>query len=229
MNEFNVLFNELNNYIIKIEDKFISSYIPSKPEDTPEQYEDDVKAYCILSHALFEDYFEQISTKVMEKCISEWYYKKVITAPLLTLLSYSKTRIDTDKNDLPSTVFDMLRKLIDEAKKQYSLEIHNNNGTSEKYLQKLFFPISIDIIQDATIMNSLNKLCSARGSYAHKKVKGAISPEDAKNYVEDCLKLCEHVKMQAIFKFYEEACRKDFYKKLHDILINREEACRMDL
>lgn len=87
----------------------------------------------------------------------------------------------------------------------------------------MFVPLAIDIINDENIMNSLNQLSKARGKYAHKRTKSVISPEDAKNYVQDCLLLCYYIKEQAIIKCYENEYKKVLVSKLINIISNRKD------
>jgi len=86
------------------------------------------------------------------------------------------------------------------VRKRFSKDVYNNQGISLKYLRRLL--IAIDIKDDVNLLNSLRRLASERGQYAHKRlIKNILSPEDAKNYVGDCLELCEDIKAKAISKF----------------------------
>ncbi|WMT18166.1 HEPN domain-containing protein [Parageobacillus toebii] len=220
MHEYIELYNELLSNLKKIEEKFLKPHLEDRLS-TPEEYEEDVKAFCILSHALFENYFEQVALMVLEKSTTQWIEEKKLSTPLLTLLSYSNTRFDLLKDQEPyQSVYDRLKKVIEDAKKQLSKEIYNNHGASEKYLRKILCPVSIDVPQDPTIINSLQKLANARGDYAHKHIKKTINPEDAKLYVSDCIRLSEDIKHRAIVIFYEQEYKTLIAQKLCDVLRN---------
>jgi hypothetical protein len=53
-------------------------------------------------------------------------------------------------------------------------------------------------------LGSLSELAKARGEYAHGKADYTITPEKSKNIVQDCLRLCENVKFQAITNVFEK-------------------------
>ena len=92
--------------------------------------------------------------------------------------------------------------MFDRIKSLYSKEVFDNHGISLKYLKSLLIPLSIDIPRDANKLNSLQQLVNARGRYAHKfidnpKINNEIEPEDARNYVNDCLAFFDEIKNNA--------------------------------
>lgn len=206
MKEFLDLHTDLIINLDNVYLKFLKRH-RENPLSTPEEYNDDVKAYCILSHAYLEEYFEVIAMKVMSISLKLFEVKKEITSPLLTLLSYSNHRYellaDTGKVRYKS-VNERLRSVIDSTKTQFSAEIHHNHGVSENYLRKILGPVSIDVPQNPNLLNSLVKLADARGSYAHMNAKRTLAPEDAKNYVEDCILISIEVNMKVINMFYSD-------------------------
>ncbi|MGG1348645.1 HEPN domain-containing protein [Bacillus subtilis] len=217
MSEFLELYEELKGHMESIYNKFLKKH-NSNPLSTPEEYSEDVKAYCILAHAYLEEYVEEITAQVRDKSIELWFSKEQkITRPLLTLLSYSNQRLDllAEKEKTPyQTIFTRLKTALESAKVQLSTEIHNNHGASEPYLRKLLGPVSIDISQEPKLMDSLSKLAKARGSYAHKNAKKTLSPEDAKKCVEDCLELSQDIERKAFIIFDTEENYKCIKKKL---------------
>jgi hypothetical protein len=200
----NVLYAKLETTVNTSDDKFLKQHFPVDPITGPEAYELDVKAYCILCHAAFEEYFESIARNVMTEGIKNWEQSKIPSETIIMLISYYGLRFELPKkeSDNHEKVFDYIRKLLKVAKKRFSLDINENHGTSIKYLRKLLLPIAIDINIDPNIENSLSKLTSFRGTYAHKGfVNKPLAPEDAQNFVLDCLKLSEDVKNKVITKF----------------------------
>ena len=208
MNEFEKLLSELRADIEELEKTFIHRFIEeriTKPDEIaePDEYEHHVKAYCVLCHAAFEKYFEDLALKVMDRCFDERIRLKKYTDTLVTLVSYyeQKLVIDLNENADETRVFDHLRCIFDEVKRKFSVDVHNNHGISLKYLRRLLIPVAIDIKEDIRLKNSLHKLASERGEYAHNPKKSTLAPEDAKDCVQDCLELCEDIKERAKDKF----------------------------
>ena len=207
MNEFEKLLIELKEHIEELEKTFIHRFIEDRMTE-PDEYEHHVKAYCVLCHAAFEKYFESIALKVMHRCLDERIRLKKYTDTLVTLVLYCEQKlvIDLNENADETRVFDHLRYIFDEVKRKFSTDVNDNHGISLKYLRRLLIPIAIDIKEDIRLKNSLHKLASERGEYAHNQRKGALAPEYAKNCVQDCLELCEDVKAKAENKFNISRC-----------------------
>ena len=207
MNEFEKLLSDLKDHIDDLEKTFIRGFIhdrKKKPDKItyPDEYEHHVKAYCVLCHAALEDYFESIVREVMHRCLDEWCYSRKYTDTLVTLVSYYKQELVIDRNE--TKVFDSLKGVFNSVKKRFLADVDNNHGISLKYLRRLLIPVAIDIKEDANLKNSLNRLARERGEYVHKRlITHRLVPEDAKNYVEDCLELCEDVKVKAENKFIQ--------------------------
>lgn len=194
------LYNDLSGYIKGIEDTFINPFIPADPAITANDYMYQVKAYCVLAHAAFEEYFEQVSLRVMTKSIENYIYHKKINESLLLLIGCynEKIEIDTEEKNPESRTFDLVRKLFDILTVKHSKEINDNHGTSIKYLRNILIPVAIDILDDINTKNSLTQLSYERGTYAHKfSAKRIVPPEDAIQYVFDCLALSEDIRNKA--------------------------------
>ena len=201
MNEFEKLLIELKEYIQKLEVTFIYQFI-NDPTAKPDEYELHVKAYCVLCHAALEEYFESIARGVMHRCLDEWDHSRKYTDTLVTLVSYYKQELVIDRNE--TKVLDSLEGVLNIVKKRFLADVDNNHRISLKYLRRLLIPVAIDIKEDDNLKNSLNRLARERGEYAHKRlIERVLSPEDARNYVNDCLELCEDVKVRAESKFIQ--------------------------
>lgn len=201
MSDLNALYADLNSYITELDVKFIDRYLPANPATPPSDYEHDVRAYCVLCHAAFEDFIEKVAVDVASFAVSQWTIARKINDVIPALLTWhgAKMVIDDEKNAPEKKPFDYLRQLIDEAKSSFSRHVHNNHGVSVLYLRSLLLPVAIEIKPDVNLLNSLEKLADGRGSYAHKgKVKSVLAPEDAKRYVKDVLAICEDVKNKAL-------------------------------
>lgn len=203
MCKFEELFKSLSVLLQEYEERFIKPYMPTDPSVGPSIYELDVKAYCLLSHAAFEDFFESVALNLMSLSIKKWISSKDVTDTLLMLLcSYGlKLEISSEDKAEEVTVYDRIRLLSEEVKRRFSNDIHGNHGISPKYLRSLLVPIAIDFNLEANASNSLQKLSQERGEYAHKGfVKRSLAPEDAFKHVQDCLALAENVKNKTIAK-----------------------------
>jgi len=204
MTEFDKKFEYLKVYIDELEKKFISEFLIPDLTIDAEVYELDVRAYCILSHAAFEHYFEEIAEKVMIKSMDNWLSpKKEINDSLLALAAYSEDRLkyDENKSEVSSVQIAEIFRL---TKGRLSTKIRmENHGISIEHLGKILLPVGLHIKQDINLRNSLNQLVRQRGLYAHQgRVRNILSPEVAKTYVKDCLLLCDDLrkKANAIFR-----------------------------
>ena len=203
MNEFELLLIELREHIDELEETFIHQFIDNRMAE-PDEYEHHVKAYCVLCHAAIEEYFESIALKVMHRCLDEWIRLQKCTDTLVTLVSYCEQKlvIDCNENADETKVFDYLKSIFDNVKQRFSNDVYKNNGISLNNLRNLLIPVAIDIKEDPNLKNSLKRLVRERGAYAHKRlIKSVLAPEYAKDYVKDCLELCDDVKTKAESKF----------------------------
>lgn len=207
MSEFEKLLIELREHIDQLEETFIHHFIDkrrTKPHEPIEldEYKHHVKAYCLLCHAAIEEYFEKIALKVMHRCLDEWCHSGKYTDTLMMLVAYYKQDLVINCND--TKVLDYLKGVFGRVKKRFKADVDRNHRISLKYLRRLMIPVAIDIKEDDNLKNSLDRLARERGEYAHKRlVERVLSPEDARNYVNDCLELCEDVKVKAESKFIQ--------------------------
>ena len=192
-------YDALVNYVKDVEKKFISRYLPPKPEDGPDIYGLDVRSYCVLVHAALEEFFEKIAIYVMDESVA-YFLKGIWKKPLLAMVSHARERLKVEPMDNVNeqTAFDCIRNILANFKTQFSNEIHANHGTSIDCLRKLLMPVYINIPDDVNWRNSLGQLTKDRGSMAHKQVVDRIpSPEDVHKYVKDSLEMARNVRDQA--------------------------------
>ena len=198
MNEFEELLIELKEHIEELDKTFIRRFV--KNRTVMRDYEHHVKAYCVLCHAAFEEYFESIALKVMHRCLEEWLDSRKYTDTLVTLVLYCEQELAVDSSE--TRVFDYLRRVFNNVKQHFSNHVHDNQGISLQHLRHLLIPVAIDIKEDIRLKGSLNKLAGERGEYAHKRlIPHVLAPEDARDCVNDCLELCDDVKTKAESKF----------------------------
>lgn len=200
---------QLDGYLLEIEKKFITTHIANSLA-TPVEYNLDVKSYCILCHAAFEEFIEFIALQTMSLAIKKYQQELKISKPLISLMHFKGNHgnyLDKDQKNLTidkiETAFDYTRKQLAEIKDVFSKDIFGNHGISLKYMRNLLMPVSVDIPNDINWANSLERLANERGSYAHKylesagRVKQSIDPSTAKTIVSDCAALCEEIKNRA--------------------------------
>jgi hypothetical protein len=204
------LDGELDRQIKLIYTEFISHYFPANPDDGPDSYHHHVKAYCLLAHAAFEEFVEQLSLEVMKFSIKQWYEKRTISPPLLSLCLFYRPAIGYEENEDTEQLrnFDQVRSVTDSVNKDHSKAIFENHGFSLKYLRSILTPVAIDIPNDPSLYSSLRTLADARGSYAHTSAKSGfftdtkrathpMTPEKARDVVNDCLALCMKLSVDA--------------------------------
>lgn len=201
MADLNALYADLTSYITELDVKFVNRFLPANPATSPSDYEHDVRAYCVLCHAAFEDFIEKVAVDVASYAVNQWTVARKINDVIPALLVWhgAKMVISDDKKAPEKKPFDYLRPLINDANVAFSHHVFNNHGVSVLYLRSLLLPVAIEINSNVNLLNSLEKLVEGRGSYAHKgKIKTVLAPEDAQRYVKDVLAICEDVKKKAI-------------------------------
>jgi hypothetical protein len=127
----------------------------------------------------------------VEAIISGWLNKR-INRSTTALLSFFKLAVEVEKphEQIVSTNFDRIRKLLHELKSSYSKVIQQNNGIDVYCLRNLLYPIGLDFGDDLNLVNSLRQLVVGRGDYAHRRrITKLMSPKDARGYVTDVLTL----------------------------------------
>lgn len=199
-------FVSLTSRLESLRVKFIDSH--TSPLENPDQYDLDVQAYCILSHAAFEEFFEAICIYLLSEIDNRFNLPtREVSIGTVCILHFDCSSLPLDdKWDSDQLLNDYLHNKIRERKthlSKYSME--DNHGADIQYLKKLLIPIGIDIPHNVTLVNSLARLKDFRGNYAHSfsRVKKTMNPDDAKTIVKDVLQLAENLKDQAInMKFY---------------------------
>lgn len=202
----------LDEDIRLLDERFVSRWIPALPEHAPDEFQHDVKAYCVLAHAAFEEFIEDVSLLAVKRARDAWLSKQFSPATVALLGTYAfSLDISNDENAEQERIFDQVRKALDARIEQHSKSVSNNHGFSLKYLRSMLLPVGIDVPDSVKHIASLKELAEARGSYAHTRANRALygqwkragrpmEPEKARAAVYDCLELCGLVvtKLQAI-------------------------------
>ena len=178
-------FITLQDYLLDIEIKYICPLEKKLLLDKADEL--DLRSYCVLSHAAFEEFAENMSLKVLDEITKNFANTKQISVGLIMLLHIKGSPEDIDKIDL---LYDYILEKLKDIKSSFSKEIAtNNHGVSLKYLKRMFIPIGIDIPNNSRLISSLDQLAKYRGDFAHKvsskKIKTIPSPLDLVSYVSD--------------------------------------------
>lgn len=205
MADVNALFAALSDEIAILRSRYLDAHVPAKPEDRPEDFEYDVKAFCLLGHAAFEEYVEALSELMLAKIEADLMAKKTTLATATLLSAYGiQLNIPDDDTDEDRSCFDHIRLAIEDAKSRHSKLLRDNHGVSVKYLRKMLIPVGLNVPTGPKV-DSLKKLAEARGSFAHnmaklaqygeyKKASKVLTPEEASDAATDCLAICEDLK-----------------------------------
>jgi hypothetical protein len=208
----------LSEHIEKLNIDFLAPFIPTRPEHTEVDFGNSVKAYCVLSHAAFEEFVENISLLLMSKNIEGWMARKDYYDTTIMLIGgYGiNVKIVDDEAKNQDKSFDLLRAAFEEIKQKHSKAIHDNHGFSVSYLRKALTPVFVDVPSDPVLLASLETLADARGSFAHKfspnahylekkgKARRPVAPEQAQKIILDCLELCRQIANKARLLFYKD-------------------------
>ncbi len=185
--------NHLELYLLTLEEKYISPH--QNPMESPGEYGLDVKSFCILAHAAFEEFLESLCIHLLDEVEEKFVNTQRVSYTSLCLLHFKGTDKDPDDDNWKDDdrLFDRLRNQIRDIKSSYSKYIVNNNhGINLKYLKKLLVPLGLDLPSDMREISSLDNLAKYRGVYAHtfQRKEVSISPEDAWTYVQDVYRMC---------------------------------------
>jgi hypothetical protein len=190
------LFSELERNLERLKGRYIDSHLADVLSEGAEL---DVKSYCILSHALFEQFIEGICAAVANAAKSAWDTPtRVVTRPLLTLINYHGEQCSTEVKH-PGSIrygYDVVRDAVDEALKKYLTYLRQeNHGITEAHLRKMLWPVGIEVPTEMRYEGSLAQLTKNRGFHAHGyDIKKTIAPQEALQWVTDCKDLCREIK-----------------------------------
>lgn len=197
------LQDDLGSEIASLKKRFIERWLPADPNLGPEAFEHDVKAFCVLAHAVFEEFAEELSLLAMESARLAWRSRRFSHGTIALLCGYKRTVefVDNDFED-QQRVRDQVESGIERCRASHNYTISQNHGFSRAYLRSLFTPVGVDVPDDASLLQSLSELAEARGSFAHSRANSAhfgkrrsarrpMTPERAQEIVEGSLLLCE--------------------------------------
>ena len=199
-------FKELEGHILELGIKYIEPH--RNPLETPEDYNLDVHSFCILCHAAFEEFLEDVTLYSVGTIENEFKAKaRKISYATICFLHFDKNMFSfaEKKWDSSNTLNEYLESRLEARKSELSnYATQYNHGIDVKYLIKLLLPIGIDIPYDVNQLNSLEKLKNVRGTFAHSYARktNPMAPEDAESVVFDVLEMVENIKDKALNMSY---------------------------
>lgn len=180
------VFLKLQDYLLDLEIKYIEPIL-SKPIPDKED-ELDMRSYCVLSHAAFEEFAETVASFALEETINRFVNSQEISLGVCTILHFGGSKGDSIEDI--DILYDYISKTLKNIKSAMSTEIRkNNHGTSMRYLKKMLIPLGVSIPNNPLLSSSLEQLANHRGAFAHNfsnaRIKTVPSPVDLQKYVED--------------------------------------------
>ncbi|WP_130979769.1 hypothetical protein [Klebsiella pneumoniae] len=181
-------------------------------DSTDEVFSLDVKSYLILLHAAIEDYIEGISVFTSNAACELFKNEGKITLPLMFLFAKSKSFKDrvSDKKlseELHDSPRDFMVSSLGDINANAVVGAIDNNGINVRYLNNLLQHCGIYFDVSENDFISWKSLADYRGDYAHavvfnhgKKPKATklISPEDARDLGNDCIRFSEKIRDEAL-------------------------------
>ncbi|HCB3071499.1 TPA: hypothetical protein MYU21_003495 [Klebsiella pneumoniae] len=181
-------------------------------DSTDEVFSLDVKTYLILLHAAIEDYIEGISVFTSNAACELFKNEGKITLPLMFLFAKSKSFKDrvSDKKlseELHDSPRDFMVSSLGDINANAVAGAIDNNGINVRYLNNLLQHCGINFDVSENDFISWKSLADYRGDYAHavvfnhgKKPKATklISPEDARDLGNDCIRFSEKIRDEAL-------------------------------
>ncbi|HCA9356397.1 TPA: hypothetical protein MYJ87_003256 [Klebsiella pneumoniae] len=181
-------------------------------DSTDEVFSLDVKSYLILLHAAIEDYIEGISVFTSNAACELFKNEGKITLPLMFLFAKSKSFKDrvSDKKlseELHDSPRDFMVSSLGDINANAVAGAIDNNGINVRYLNNLLQHCGINFDVSENDFISWKSLADHRGDYAHavvfnhgKKPKATklISPEDARDLGNDCIRFSEKIRDEAL-------------------------------
>lgn len=195
--DFDALFNNAYGQIVRLRYRFIRPFSNRSRIVSPSDYELDVEAFCVLSHAALEQLFEEVTITLLDYQVGEYVMHRRLSSELIMLLLYHGRNAVFEKkyNDVEIRSFDLIRDSLEAAKRDFSLAVSNNNGLHFLHLIRLLAPAAIDIQLSADERYAIDQLKIARGDYAHRGIAARVipSPEEVLNYVYRTLAVARRV------------------------------------
>lgn len=183
------LFKDLHNSVEDLKRIYLPTFNATNIYAAEEQ--ERTRAFVVLTHAEIE-YFVEESFRTAAHELVQAFYKGVITPVTFSFLTFS----NCEPLGAGENIVDGKKKTrtvhtrMGEALKLYFEILDGNQGIREKHLSKLLVPFGlVGKAIDSVWLNEIEKLCAARGAFAHMSRTTAeatplkVNPQDAWNTV----------------------------------------------
>lgn len=158
-----------------------------------------VRAYLVAIHAAFEEYFESVAEDLADLALKNWVGKTRRSTPACALLMFYFER-PSDMKEMESRFTERGRRSLEEAVAAHKHVIGANNGINIDHLQRLFFPLGIDLPDDPRLVTAITELKIVRGDAAHRHRRKLSDTKGIKEWngvVDECLEFARKVASQA--------------------------------
>lgn len=147
-----------------------------------------LQSFILLTHAVIEQYIEDLCLEVAKEARARFVKKSVITKALVGLVAAQVLAEKASGRASKKIGSELVRNLDDfskEAFNKFTEAVKNNHGIKKDNLRSLFHPIAVDPIDvDLALVNALDSFGTTRGGIAHKF---AIKRENTLSDIETSL------------------------------------------
>lgn len=231
---------ELGTHLAQLKARFLPDE-KLRELNEPEHFQNDfdARAFLILVHSAFEQFFEDLASNFALASVDAWTKGSVPSKQLVVTLACLATSMGgLDKSLSPTrdeagtgVTGDPRSKLtlcLLSAIPVYQAELERNHGTDISYLRSLFVPLGIYLDPPPDAMSALTHIANARGTFAHRRTilrqgRFAYKPISATKALEDtqhlfwwCINLEESL-LGSIYPSSEQllnAAKRDLLRRL---------------
>jgi hypothetical protein len=183
----------LSSHLIELREHFLPT---SKIEELakPDNFEQDLdaRAYLVLAHSAFEQFFEDTASEFAGAAVERWMKGFSPTRQqIITLCCLAASQGDFSKllflDELPEQVGPELKKpngksgvgvnprlkileSLQAGVKNFETLLEKNHGADIHYLRVIFTPIGIFIDPSPDEQTALSQIANARGTFAHRRI-----------------------------------------------------------
>src|SRR5690242_3500677 len=127
MTDYSRIFTAVQGHVDALETKFIRPHLPLAAATSPDTYDLDVRAFCVLAHAAFEQFVEDVCVGLVQDASEAWLYNQCCSQPLLALLAFQRDRLPIDQDETKPEVsfFTHIRLASPESRRLNQIPAHN--------------------------------------------------------------------------------------------------------
>src|SRR5213596_647786 len=104
------LYLNLESQLQLLERRFVRPHLPLPPTSNPSDYDLDVRAYCMLSHAALEQYIDDVCLQLLIDAVDGWIETRAATNTLLALLAFApEIQLDLNEAHREQTLVEYIR------------------------------------------------------------------------------------------------------------------------